>query len=298
MSAAITLAVASDLPGTNPAGTAPRPEAGAEKQTAEFSTLARTVLQGMRHQQRNQRIVRMLLEGHSYHWICRSTGLPATTIAKIRRRMTLLGFKCACGAALNHLGPCRERLKNFPPRGRRARIAGRCRNGHPYTPKNRYIHGNCDTCRVCNREAKKRRRTLKAERQSRSGNVANFSLLAGYRPTPRERGAAGSEARSLFACLGRAGQTVESLRASIRVSGEEEKKLRALARKGITDAESVTDIVRFRELVIIEFDKLAKQPKNAALVARAQATAHAAAAVPAPRRSPGELTVTVYEAAS
>jgi hypothetical protein len=107
-----------------------------------------------------------------------------------------------------------------------------------------------------------------------------------------------TEAQSLLVCLGRGTETIESLRESIRVSGEEERELLALAQNANGDAVAVRRALMFRQLVLLEFEKLAEQPKYAERIAQAQAAvvARAPTEVPA-RRSSGELVVTFYAGA-
>jgi hypothetical protein len=98
--------------------------------------------------------------------------------------------------------------------------------------------------------------------------------------------------------LGRGTETIESLRESIRVSSEEERELLALAQKANGDAVPIRRALMFRQLVLLEFEKLAEQPKYAERIAQAQAAAvaHMATEIPV-RCSPGELVVTFYPGA-
>lgn len=237
-------------------------------------------LQGMRHRKRNLRIAKLLLEGHSCCWIHRTTGLPAGTIHKIRRRMVARGVRCACGRSLNHQGSCGERLKHCAVRGRRSRVRGHCRNGHPYTPENRYFYGGVDTCRICQIESKRRAFTRKTGKHVKPRVFAatppkilsssrSCSLVEPRQATSQERLAARMEARSLLTCVGR-GDTVTSLLQLIRVSQADECKLLDFARQANGDAEFVTSALQFRQLVLEEFGRLSRKPEYAERIATAE----------------------------
>lgn len=64
-----------------------------------------------------------------------------------------------------------------------------------------------------------------------------------------------SEARGLYRMLG-AGSTVEELRELIRVTPKTERTLRAFARKYAEDAHWIEATLKFRQAVLLEFERL------------------------------------------